>query len=212
MKLKENFRNASSEKILNAAPQKCEIMQFPQRKTFEYIFYVFWGHSRIRTWGSRTSLFLARELGFSGCGLRCAKRVPFVWATCTNFAWCNGLNWHSEWCRPGRLVNVITEISVIASAITKQNIKFKTAWKEQFTDMNIDELRDKKISHVSEMARVAVGSIASCRHRMTSRIKSACSSQKITQVWYPAPWFKMNFTLLLVTFSDWWAEKHLCWS
>jgi len=35
--------------------------------------------------------------------------------------------------------------------------------------MNIDELRDKKTSHVSEMARVAIGSIASCRHRMTSK-------------------------------------------
>ena len=148
-------------------------------------------------WGSRTSLFLARELGFSAVGLRCAKRVPFVWATCTNFAWCNGLNWHSEWCRPGRSVNVITQVSVIASDVTKKNIKFWTAWKEQFIDMKIDELRDKKTSHVSAMPRVAVRSITSCRHRTTSRIKSACSSQRTTQVWCQTTWLKINFKFYL---------------
>ena len=151
-------------------------------------------------------------VAFQAVGRGARSACPLYEPRVLIFVPCNGLNWHSEWCRPGKSVTVIPWISVITSDITKQNIKFKTAWKEQFTDMNIDELRDKKISHVSEMARVAVGSIASCRHRMTSRIKSACSSQKITQVWYPAPWFKMNFTLLLVTFSDWWAEKHLCWS
>ena len=142
------------------------------------------------------------------CGARSA--CPFYEPRVLIFAWCNGLNWHSEWCRPGRSMNAITQISVIACHYDKTKHKVLNRLKRAFHRYEHRwNMRDKKTSHVSMMPRVAVGSIASCRHRMTSGIKSPCSSHRVTQVWSPTPRFKTNFTLLLVTFSDWWAEKHL---
>ena len=64
------------------------------------------------------------------CGARsaCPLYEPHVLIV----AWCNGLNWHSEWCRPGRSVNVITQISVIACHYDKTKHKVLNRLKRAF--------------------------------------------------------------------------------